>query len=359
MALFKNLFKKNPVTQAPTHVVGIDFGSASVKVVELEQRESMVALKTYGELQLGPYANKELGAIASPTLEQRIEALVDVMREAKVTGESGVLALPLTGSFITIVSIQAEAGEDIASRVPVEARKFIPVPMTEISLDWTELPPFENTPANVREVLLAAVQNVSNKEMHELLAAVEMASQPTEIEVFSAIRACAIHDAETTAVIDLGAQTSKLYITHEGMLRKMHRVFAGGAQATSQLANLLTISHEEAENTKRNYTSDGENAAEIKKVVVTTFERSFQEFKRVLVQFEARTGLTIDRVVLTGGSAAFPEIQAYANYMLDYKTERINSFTKVAYPAFLEDTLEHIAPTFTVALGAALRGFDN
>lgn len=358
MALFSKLFKRTPVTSTPAHVVGIDFGSSSVKVVELEQRETMLALKTYGELQLGPYVRKALGEITSPTLEQKTEALVDVMREAKVSGESGVLAMPLTGSFLTIVSIPAKAKEDIAARIPVEARKFIPVPMSEISLDWTELPAHKNAPEHVREVLLAAVQNTANKEMHELLSAVEMSSQPTEIEAFSAIRACIQKEKETTAIIDLGAQTSKLYIVHEGMLRKMHRVFAGGAQATSQLAKLLEISYEEAENEKRNYRSEGTHAADIKKVVVTTFERSFQEFKRVLMQYETQTGLSVDRVVLTGGTAAFPEMQTYANYMLDYKTEVVNGFTKIAYPAFLEDTLTHIAPTFTVALGAALRGFD-
>lgn len=359
MSLFSTLFKKAPAVTGPKFFVGIDFGSSSVKVVELEQRETMVALKTYGELQLGPYAGKELGEIATPDLSQRTEALVDVMREAKVKGEAGVLAMPLAGSFLTIISIQAKADEDIAARIPVEARKFIPVPMSEISLDWTELPAYANTPENVREVLLAAVQNVSNKEMHELLGAVELASQPTEIEVFSAIRACVHSDEETIAIIDLGAQTSKLYIVHEGMLRKIHRVFAGGAQATSQLAKLLDVSHEEAENIKRNYSSAEPHATDTKKAVTATFERSFQEFKRVLIQFESSTGLAIDRVVLIGGSAAFPEMPAYANYMLDRKVERDNPFSQIAYPAFLEDVLTEISPTFTVALGAALREFTQ
>lgn len=359
MALFSKLFKSTAVAESPRHVVGIDFGSSSVKVVEIEQRDTMLALKTYGELQLGPYTGQELGSVTNPSVTQRIEALVDVMRESKVTGESAVLAMPLSNSFLTIVTIKATEDEDIAPRIPVEARKFIPVPMTEISLDWSELPAFPNTPENVREVLLAAVQNVANKEMHELLDAVEMASQPTEIEVFSTIRACVQSTKETTAVIDLGAQTSKLYITHDGTLRKMHRVFAGGAQATAHLAKQLDVSHEEAENCKRNYSSDGPYATEIKKVIANAFERSFQEFRRVLAEYEERTGMTIDRIVLSGGSSAFPEMQSYARYMLDRETTCSNAFAKIAYPAFLEDVLQRIDPTFVVALGAALREFDT
>ena len=58
--------------------VGIDIGSSSVKVVELEDREGKVALTTYGELQLGPYAEEPIGQ--SVTLDQKAEkqALVDM-----------------------------------------------------------------------------------------------------------------------------------------------------------------------------------------------------------------------------------------------------------------------------------------
>ena len=42
-------------------VVGIDIGSSSMKVVELQDRKGVATLTTYGEIQLGPYAGKEIG----------------------------------------------------------------------------------------------------------------------------------------------------------------------------------------------------------------------------------------------------------------------------------------------------------
>ena len=41
--------------------MGIDIGSSSIKVVEIEQTSKALTLRTYGELQLGPYANQALG----------------------------------------------------------------------------------------------------------------------------------------------------------------------------------------------------------------------------------------------------------------------------------------------------------
>ncbi len=357
MALFDKLFKK--ITPAgvitPKHVVGIDFGASSVKVVELEQRENLLALKTYGELQLGPYGQGELGGVVQLPVAARIEALVDVMRESKVSGEAGVLALPLSQSFVTIIPIAARPDEDLAPRVKVEARKYVPVPLAEVSLDWTELPPLGEEAG--REVLIAAVQNESYAAMAQLLGAVKLTSQPTEVEMFSVLRAVTKPEDASIAVIDLGAQTSKIYIAHEGMVRKIHRVFAGGAQVTAKLSGMQGISFEDAENVKRNYVAGMPEALAINQSTQTTFERGLQEFRRVLQQYEAKTGVTVGRVVLTGGAAAFPEMVQIVSYHLDRPVTRANAFNKVAYPAFMEDTLAEIAPSFTVAIGAALRPY--
>ncbi len=357
---FKNIF--STIKETPTankSVVGFDFGSTSVKVVEIEQRDDVLALSTYGELQLGPYSGLQLGMPASQLDERKkTEILVDVIRESGVTAPLGVLALPLTSSFVTLISINAKKDEDISSRIRVEARKYIPVPITDVILDWTELAPLPGTPASVREVLVAAIQNDIFSQMNRVIEAVQSKAQPAEIELFSALRSVSKSSDTSVGVIDFGAQSSKLYIAQDGMLRKIHRVRAGGVHATERIAELLSIPFEEAENLKRNYTTDGPHAEEIKKVIIATFERPLQEFKRVIQQYQMRTNKPISRLVIIGGSAAFHEMQEYVSYMLDASVERANPFTKVAYPAFMEDVLIDIAPTFSVALGAALRPFE-
>lgn len=358
----KGLFSglKQTAVVTPKHVVGIDFGASSVKVVELEQRENLLALKTYGELQLGPYGSQPLGTVVQIPLQQRTEALVDVMRESKVSGESGVLALPLASSFVTVIGIKAKEGEDLGPLVKVEARKYVPVPLAEVSLDWSELPALAGEAESpIREVLIAAVQNESYADMNHLLQAVKLDSQPTEVEIFSVLRSLTKSDDHTLAVIDFGAQTSKIYIAEEGMVRKIHRVFAGGAQVTERIAAGLNVSFEEAENIKRNYVPDDASAVAVSKAMSATYERALQEFKRVLTQYETRSGAPVSRVVMTGGVAAFPDMQKLVSYHLSRSVERANAFNKVAYPAFMEDTLIEIAPTFTVALGAALRPFST
>jgi type IV pilus assembly protein PilM len=342
-----------------TKVVGIDFGASSVKVVELERNEDVISLSTYGELQLGPYGEADMGAAVKLPSQKRIEALVDVLREARVSAKAGVFALPLGESFVTVISLAAKPEEDIAPRVNVEARKYIPVPITDVALEWTEIPQGDVSATLSRDVLLVAIQNQSVAEIRTLLDSINMKTQPSEIELFSVLRAVTKQGESSVAVIDLGASLSKFYVAKDGFLQRLHRTQFGGMFATSTIAKTLNVPFEEAENLKRFYSPSHPQAAVIKKGVENTLERSLQEFKRVLMQYEVRSGAPVGRIVLTGGGASFIGASQYASYVLDREVEIANPFTKIAFPAFLEDTLSSIAPSFTVALGAALRQFEN
>jgi len=147
-------------------VVGIDIGTSSVKVVGLTEGKNGAELETYGELQLGPYAGLEIGRTVNLDAGKLGLALTDILREANVTARNAALAIPNSASFIAAVEFPTRDQAKLASMVPIEARKYIPVPMNEVTLDWFMIPPraqaAEATPAEAPEsthVLLAAIFN--------------------------------------------------------------------------------------------------------------------------------------------------------------------------------------------------------
>lgn len=342
---------------APTQVMGIDIGSSSIKVVEVEQTEKAIQLKTYGELQLGPYADKELGEEVTLEPKKLTEAVVDVIRESGVQANSGVLAMPLDDSFVTVVPITVKPGESLEAKIRVEARKYIPVPLSDVLLDWTEISQYGDAKAKVHELLLAAIQNESFARYQKLMSEVGMAGEPAEIELFSTVRGVFRPEDTTLGIIDLGAQTSKLYLAANGSLERIHRVYEGGTTATKRIAQLLDVSFKEAENLKRGYTPESEHAEDIKKAYFSTIDRTAQEFKRVIEQYEARSGATLGRVVVTGGGAVFPGVEKHLSDALNRDVFKAKPFGKVAYPAFMEDTLAEAGLSFATALGAAMRPF--
>lgn len=339
-------------------VVGIDIGSSSIKVVEVQDHNGVLTLTTYGELQLGPYSGQEVGQSVTLDPKKEQQALVDVIRESAVKSTSAVFAMPLASSFVTTINFSAEPKEDISSRVRVEARKYIPVPIGEVTLDWAEIDSEAKKDANQRDVLVAAIQNEALNRFRVLMQFVNLKEPPTEIECFSALRGVYKEEEKDIALIDIGAVSTKLYIARKGLLQRMHRVRAGGAIATKRIASVLELSFEDAEILKRDIKKEDANFHDVKRAHHTCYDRVWQEFTQVIREYENTLGTKIETVYLTGGGSLFPTVKVMIEETLQKNVVHVNSFNKVAYPAFMEDMISELAPTFHVALGSALRVFE-
>lgn len=334
-------------------VVGIDIGSAAIKVVELERGPDGPVLKTYGEIQLGPYADQALGEPITADGEILKKSIVDVIREAGVTAKQGVLSLPLTAGFVTVITLNKGENETVESRIPVEARKYIPVPLGEVTLDWVELASAEADDTHAT-VLLVALQNESLRTYTTLLSDIALANQPMELETFSTYRGVATTD-ESIAVLDIGAQVAKLYVFESGTLVKIHRVAAGGAHITTKYAAMQNLSFAEAEVSKRSVEAGTDQYRDVQKATAAVLDGPLHEFRRILQQYEKVAATPISQLYLSGGVAATPTIAPLIADQLQRPASIAQPFDKVAYPAFMEDTVRAIGPTFTNSVGAALR----
>ncbi len=351
--LLKSIANKNADA---SRVVGIDIGSSSIKVVELQNRDDVLTLTTYGELQTGPYANQPIGQSTLLDAKQEQQALIDIIRESAVKAKNAVFAMPLASSFVTSIHFEAPEEEDLSPRVRVEARKYIPVPINDVTLDWAEIG--TKTEDGGRDVLIAAIQNEALNRFRILMQFVNLKEPPTEIECFSTIRSAFVPEEQHIAVIDFGAVSSKLFLAKDGLLQRMHRVRAGGAIATKRISELLTISFEEAEVMKRELRESSEKYRTLKRAHDAGYERPLIEFRQVLHEYETCVGTTVSSVYLAGSAVMFPGFRQHIADALGREVRFIDPFGKIAYPAFMEDMITELGPTFHVALGAALRRFE-
>ncbi len=348
-------------------VVGIDIGSSAIKVVELQEKKGIVTLTTYGELQLGPYAKKEIGESVILTSSQEQEALVDIIRESAVTAKHAVFAMPLSSSFVTNVTIETEPNVDLSALVRVEARKVIPASLSEVTLDWAEVEfaKEEETKGKKdvsakeqRSVLIAAIQNVALDRFKALMQFAGIEQPPTEIECFSTIRALYTAKDADMAIIDIGATSSKLYLAKNGLLMRLHRIRAGGAIATGRIASVLDIEFEAAEVKKQNADRSEPDFSDMKRAHDGSYDRAFKEFNQVMREYEKANAISIPAVYVSGGGAMFPGTDTLLQEALGRPVLRAHPFAKVAYPAFMQDTIKEIGPSFSVALGAAISTFE-
>lgn len=356
--MFGKIFRNTSKDDVANRVIGIDIGSSSMKVVEIQGKDGSLSLTTYGELQLGPYANQDIGQTVLLDSGQEQQALVDLIRESAVKAEKAVFAMPLSSSFVTMINFEADIKEDISSRIRVEARKYIPVPISEVTLDWAEIETENNKNVKNRNILIAAIQNQALNRFKTLMQFANLKEPPTEIECFSAIRGVYSEKEEHMALIDIGAVSTKLYIAHKGLLQQMHRVRAGGVIATKRIASALELSFADAEYKKRSVNKDDADFREIARFHDSSYDRTWQEFRQVIKEYEDSHGIKLDKVYITGGGSIFPTTKILIQEILRKEVVPVDTFSKVSYPAFLQDMISELNPTFHVALGAALRWFE-
>src|SRR3990167_250895 len=140
MSLLSDIFKKKN-----TSALGIDIGSSSIKVVQLQKRGDKAILQTYGELSLGPYGGVSIGQSTNLSTEKITQAVNDLLVEKEVAISTRVcgLAIPFKASLLSIIEMPAIGQKELAGMVPIEARKYIPVPITDVTLDWSIIPKSE------------------------------------------------------------------------------------------------------------------------------------------------------------------------------------------------------------------------
>lgn len=355
-------------------VIGLDIGSSSAKIVQLRASRGVAILETYGEISLAPYAQQPIGKVVKLAPEKMAEALRDLMREANVTSRSGGISIPFSGSLISIIDLPNVDDASLKQIVPIEARKYIPIPVSEVTLDWFVIPKEEGEQSAFdqikektelqkkgREVLMVAIHNNLLRDYQTTMSDAGITANFYEIEIFSAIRSSLGHGLAPYLVVDIGAATTKMYIVERGIVRLTHLITVGGQQMTEVLARSLGWEFEKAERVKRErglvdstaYSVDENDR--IKSALLSTLTRIFSEVNRVLLSYGERYNKNVSRVVLMGGGASLPGLEAVAHQSLSTEVEIANPFGHTEAPAFLESVLRDIGPGFSVAVGVVLR----
>ena len=141
--LFQNIFSNfSKIASGPEdYAIGKDIGSSAIKVVEIKRKGGKAILETYGAIALGPYADLEAGRVTNLPIEKVVLALQEVLKQSGVTGKTLALAIPVQSSLIFTLELPGQiSNAEIAAVVPTEARKYIPVAITEVSIDYFILP---------------------------------------------------------------------------------------------------------------------------------------------------------------------------------------------------------------------------
>ncbi|MDO8575512.1 MAG: type IV pilus assembly protein PilM [bacterium] len=361
-AIISSIFIKKEAS-----VIGVDIGMSAIKIVQIRKKKGRAVLETYGELSLGPYSGLEIGRSAILTPDKVITALKDIMREANVTSKSAGVSVPLQYSFITLIKLPVVDEKKLPEIIPLEARKYIPIPISEVLLDWWVIPNSENIPNSVgsndqnlrpegADALIVAIHNDALQKLSSEVVGAGLNTSFFEIELFSTLRSTLLPGVQTQVILDMGSSATKLYIVDRGVLKVSHTISRGSQDITLAISKSLNIGVAEAENIKRKYgLIKNEEYKELQEIIVLNLDYIFYEANRVILNYEKKFNTPIGKIILSGGGALLKGLLEISNKNFQTESVLADPFQKLETPAFLRDVLKEAGPEFTVAIGLALR----
>ncbi len=369
--IFGNTIQNFLKRGAPESVMGIDIGTSSVKVVQLRRKAGVAVLETYGTLSLGPYMDSDIGTVTNLPVEKIATALADLMRESGVTTHQGAVSIPASASLVFVIELPPSIQEaQFKEVVPTEARKYIPVPISEVTLDYFAIPkqndsgyesktpadPADKKPEAKTEVLIAAIHKDTLQKYNEIVSAASITSSVFEIEAFSSIRSTFGRELKTVLLVDVGAAKTKMIVVEGGIIKSVHIVNRGSFDISNAISKSLGMPFKDAEELKRAHGLVGSpEYPNLTEIVRLSVDYILSEMQNVIVQYEKKSGSSVSKVVLIGGGALLKGFFEATQAKFGDAVVRGNPFAKVEAPAFLTPVLAEIGPEFAVALGLALR----
>ena len=120
--------------------LAVDIGTASIKMVELDGGGGKPMLKNYAMLETSGHLDRPNDAIQTSSLkivDKETAGLLRVLTsEMKTKAKTVVASLPAFSAFTALIDLPVMSPEEISKTMQYQARSFIPLPLTEVTLDW-------------------------------------------------------------------------------------------------------------------------------------------------------------------------------------------------------------------------------
>lgn len=350
--------------------LGIDIGTASIKIAELKVIEGRPTLSNYAWMPLNENIlgkgdiNSDYSYAILPQYIKRI------VKKAKFKTKSAFISLPSFGGLITLIDFPEMAEQDMEQAIKFEAHKYIPTALDEVVISWdiveksslktavkdneTEK---ENKSDTILKVLLVAASKSKVLKYENLIKTAGLKLKSIDIEAFSIVRSLVGNDPGCFIIVDIGSESCNIILVEKGIIRINRNIDAGGADLTKTISKGMAIDFERAEALKisgKNFFSSESS------ISFFTLELITGEVERIIRTYlkDGEKNM-ISEIILSGGTANMVGLSEYFFNKLKIKTVVGNPLARIGYDKRLEKAVSEIRTSFSVAIGLALKGVDE
>ncbi len=350
-------------------VLGVDIGTTSVKIVELSRKsDGRMELETYGSLESVVHKQALEETLQSSTEKisdaQAAAMVKKIVKEAGVKTKKVVMSAPVFSTFTSVIEFPEMSEQEIESAIKFEAKQYVPVPLSEVVLGWNIIGKKTydllggGSSSNKVLVLIVAIPKELSNKFANIAKLSNLHLVALETESFALIRSLLGNDKSSVVIVDIGSRATNISVVSGGFIRVSRGLDTSGAEITKVLAGGMGVDMKRANELKRSVglKMDGANK-QVAEVILPIVDIIMGETKRIIDVFSKKEGVDskIERIILAGGSAGIPGLVERFTEVTGVKAMISNPWSRVEYPEVLNNTLNIIGPSFSVAVGLAMR----
>jgi len=352
--------------------VGVDIGTAAVKIVEVTKSDNRMALTNYGLFEIEPgesaisLSATDHGSGKHLSDQEVIWGVKEVVKRTGIKAKDVIASIPSFPTFSTTITLPYSSEEEIAKSVPFEARKYIPIPLSEVKLKWAVINVNKNPQADQArplgsvsgpsvDVFFVAVPNDEIKRYEMIMKESGLNLIDLELENFALIRSLLGNDLSPVVIVNMGGRGSSIAVVDNGYQRINRDFEIGSFAITKAIAKSLNVSSQRAEELKKSLGMRSGDDNIIRQAINSLVDLIIFEASKIIFNYEDTKKTRISKVLLVGGLANMPFFTNYFAEKLGREVVIGNSLARVVLPSQLESLRPELSTTFAVAIGLAMK----
>ena len=349
------IFKK-----ASTATVGVDLGSYSIKMVEMDLSGKEPMLTNYGITELQPEAIKGGQIVERQAV---LEAIKMLFETCQVVNRQVCIALNGTDVIIKTIQTDRMSREELEKNITWEAEQHVPFPLNEICLDFQLLDPEGEDPH--MDVLLVAAKQELIEERLSLFEEAGCDVLVMDVDTFALMNALEVNyetpSSGCDCVVHFGNESTQLGLINNGLPILTRHLPVGGKNLVETIQGQLGISEDEAYlalmGEQGEESSSESPATDITPFLPILLEEVVTGVNRAAAFLESTAdGGVIERIFLSGGCANIQNLHAQFEEQVGIPSQIGNPLSKINFKEelFQAEPVEKVAPALMLAIGLGL-----
>ena len=355
------IFKNNK----KQYSLGIDIGTKVIRVVEISRTKNKLTLENYGEVNLDVACKQFFRSFDKKNLNPAVNniaiAIAGIIEETGIKTKKVVFSLPDFATFSTTFELPPMSKKEMANAIGFEARKYIPLPLSELVLDWQLMN--KESLKEKNKVLVMAVPKVIVEQYKSIAEKAGLELTALEAEAM-ALKRGVIKDNTPTCLLEMGFQSTNINIVDDGFMKMSFSFDVAGKDLTYSLSETLNIPAGEAEQIKKEQGLNDSGNTKTSHILIPILSIISEKTRTIINDFETKEGKKVTKVMLAGGTSMLPGIKEYFEKSLNQDStknliiEIAEPFKNINHPTVLDKKMKEINANYAIALGEALRKFE-